>query len=655
MQSKNLLQKKYSHLPVRKLVCSAFTNNMHARPILLVGLFLGLFAILSSTVFSQSHPCSLSNITLLHWNQTDPNLSTNRYPIYFPQLPSVQFLIDIDGASQPYPLNDAAKNDTLFGTTFAMMFHTMNASSSEKHFHKSIYIMNSRLGESNVQKLMDCNNSIEKNASPYCDKLLLLTNAVNTNSRVQYFLWNVISGRQYGPGGLSENVISYLYTSDLTQYALHPNVNDDISVTPIIVPNPESDPIYSASTNSVTGFETVASASVVSSEINVKPISMAGYINPTTQQNDLLVLHKSKTNAIRLLRLTPFHEGFGIDSTKIVLLPTISGDGITESMFGNNVKFILSKTRKQVHVFFTLYRKQQESFEKFHSLEHNKVIKFSDHVAKEASMDFVNVLVTVDISSDTFKVSKIVQLFTTKVGGVKSLTSYFESDNVHIWHVNDMALSGDSEQVLVLVGTISYTDEGETDKNSFIYTVDLDSYQAFSAEEVERYSVIMADDVEIDNSEGFSVTANFYGMNDTIAVGSVVRTRSTDEPIYQEPDMVGYVHLFSASNLQNPLGYKIMRQHQGIARIFQVEMYPDQTSGSMSHVFLGWNIRNAGAVISTLSFSCTIPLVREGWQYMLIGVFGGEFVLIVLIAVLYFVVKKIKAKFGNKETAYERV
>ncbi|KAF0976439.1 hypothetical protein FDP41_004338 [Naegleria fowleri] len=636
-------------------------NHHHTRFLTMMTLVLSVSTILllgsvfstGHTVSAQERPCSSSNITLLHWNGTDASFLNGVYPIYFPQLPTLQFLIDVDGASQPLPNNDPTINDTFKGTTFTMMYHVVK-NQEDKHFYKTVYMMNSRLGSNNIQKLMDCNINVTKTGMPYCDRVIMLPNTVvNQNSKRQYFLWSVIAGRQYGEqnGALSSKVIPYLYIVDATNYALRPNVTDAIATFPIIINNVDKDPVYSSKTGNSIGFETLTSANAVTSDIFYKPILMLDIVNPVSNQNELLVLHKSDANAIRILRLTPFHESFAVTSS-LLLVPSIVGDGLSGTVYANNVKFLYSTARKQIHVYFTLFREQQAAFEKFHNLAHNTNIQFPS----QESVKFVNVLMTLDASSlDSLKVVKIVQLFTS----TERTIDLFSNDKMKVWRINDMTLSGSNDQYLILVGTTVFSEEGETDKNAFIYSVHLDDYKPFptSKTTAEQFSLVNIDDVQISNSEALTVSANFYGYNDTIAVGSIVRTKKDGAPFYEEPELSGYVHLYSVSNLESPLGYKQMRPNHGVVRTFKVELYPTSHEQNYEHLFMAWNMKGEGAAISTLSFSCTPKIVREGWEYMLIGVFGGEFVLCALIGAAYFAYKKLRAKFSKQREGsdFERI
>ncbi|EFC45818.1 hypothetical protein NAEGRDRAFT_79328 [Naegleria gruberi] len=599
---------------------------------------------LISVTLAQEHYCSSSNVTLLHWNVTDPSFPNSPYPLYFPQLPDLQFMVDIDGAPQPMKTNDNIY-DALKGTTFSMMFHVVK-NKEDKAFYKTVYVMNSKHQGGSVQKLMDCNIRVAQNEMAYCDGLTMLPNTVTTEGKNQYSLWNIISGRQFGSGDLSSSIIPYLYTSDITSYGVNASITDAIAIFPIILTNVDKDPIY-AKDGSISGYETLTSANNVTSNIFVKPILLLDVINNQTNQNEILALHKSDANAIRIIRITPFHESFGITS-QYLLVPSIQSETLKPTMVQNNARIVYSSKRGLLHAVVTLYKDQQVAFENYHRLEHDKFIKFSSNA------QFVNVLITLDASDlSNLKVVKVSQILTAN--NVKSTAELLASGNVKTWKLNDITLSGDSEQYVVVVGTMIYTAEGETDKNGFIYTVNIDDYTPFQSTPVaERFSLITDDEAQISNSDALTVTANFYGLNDTIAVGSVIRTKLKDDPFYVEPKLVGYVHLYSASNLDEPLGSKIMRENQGINRLFKVEYFPGQSKDSHAHIFLGWNINDNGAVVSTLSFSCIPKVIRDGWQYMLIGVFGGEFLICVLIGVIYFVVKKVRAKFtANKE--YEQV
>ncbi|KAG2373016.1 hypothetical protein C9374_012959 [Naegleria lovaniensis] len=617
-------------------------------------MLLGSFFMSSTASAQEQHPCSSSNVTLLHWNGTDASFLNGIYPIYFPQLPTLQFLIDVDGAAQPLPNSDPSMNDTFKGTTFAMMYHVVK-NQEDRHFYKTVYMMNSKLESNKIQKLMDCNINVTKAGIPYCDRVIMLPNTVvNQNSKRQHFLWSIIAGRQYGDQNteLGSKAVPYLYITDVTNYALQPDTPDAATNFPILINNFAKDPVYSSKSGNSIGFETFASANAVTSDIFYKPILMLDIMNPVSNQNELLVLHKSDANAIRILRLTPFHESFAVTSS-LLLVPSIVGEGIGGTIYANNVKFLYSASRQQIHVYFTLFREQQSSFENFHNLGHNTNIQFPS----QESVKFVNVLMTLDASSlDNLKVVKIAQLFTS----TERTIDLFSNNKMKVWRINDMVLSGSNDQYLVLVGTTIFSEEGETDKNGFIYSVNMDEYQPFptSKANAEQFSLVNIDDVQISNSEALTVSANFYGYNDTIAVGSIVRTKKDGAPFYEEPELSGYVHLYSASNLETPLGYKQMRPNHGIVRAFKVELYPSsqyEHEQNYEHIFLSWNIKEEGAVISPLSFSCTPKIVRDGWQYMLIGVFGGEFLFCFLIGAAYFAYKKLRAKFSKQSSAYESI
>src|SRR3989338_5330652 len=193
-----------------------------------------LYCSIASVSLAQQdgHICASSNVTLLHWNVTDPSFPTSPYPIYFPQLPDLQFLVDVDGAAQPVASNDANVNDTLKGTTFSMMFHVVK-NKEDKAFYKTVYLMNSKQ-PGQVKKLMDCNIQVTQGGIPYCDSLLLLPNSVSTNGKNSLFLWNVIGGRQYGSGPLNSSIIPFFYTHDITSYT-SPSFSDAAELFPLII------------------------------------------------------------------------------------------------------------------------------------------------------------------------------------------------------------------------------------------------------------------------------------------------------------------------------------------------------------------------------------------------------------------------------------
>ncbi|KAL9644380.1 hypothetical protein ABK040_005838 [Willaertia magna] len=545
---------------------------------------------IGTSSYEGTTPCGFENNTLLHWNITDSYGS--RYPLYL--YDTKTSLTDIDGAGQPIANN-------IESTTFTLLT-----------YDSAINVINSKTRQ--VKNLLTCQDII-------CDSVKMLPTIANNNKK----LYSLIVSRDVKTGLGS---INYFDVTDLE------NITEMKSMQ-VVVPNAESNNIYDKD-GKVIGSEKEDIASLLSMDPSLsKSLQLQVIYNKVDGSNQLVILQQSNSTSVHLLvaKMNEQNE-LSIQSSKLII-PTVSEFNY---LLKNGLLMTYQREKQQLDIVVKLYRTQQLAFESFYSLEHDAVIKFGKKTPKNLENDYVPVLIQLDLSNlGNIGVLSIKQLMTSESAPI--ITQLSNNDLLSI-ELNDITIS--STSTIVIVGSVKSVDEDIESTSGFIYTMNLETYIPFkNVENTEFYTTVDLG-VETDNSRSLKVTANFYGFNDTIAVGTLQKLNDA---------MEGYVHLYS-NDLSKLFGYKQMRENQGIQSVFQVELYPDEIESL--HLFMAWNRKGDSSVISTITFTCELPIIREGWQIMLVAVFGGEFATCALIAIVFVAYKKIKERM-NAPKSYEQV